>query len=415
VTILDVTTPHGSAPAAPRKLYRSSDGRLLGGVALGLARHLGVDPLLVRAAFALLALANGAGVLLYAAFWIVVPLEEVGDAPGRTRRRGAALRDNTPELLALGALMFGALLLVQAAGLGLDARVVWPFAAVGFGVALLWRHADESQRARWWQVGGRVRGWGLARAVVGGVLVLIGGGLFLVTRGELQRAREGLLGTAVIVTGLVLIFSPYWVRMARELTTERYERIRSQERAEFAAHVHDSVLHTLTLIQRHVDDPRTVVRLARAQERELRNWLYRPAEDADSTLAPAVQRLAAEVEDIHGVSIDVVCVGDSPLDEALSAQLQAAREAMVNAAKYAGEDTISVYTEVEPGQVTIFVRDRGEGFDLDAVPADRLGVRQSIVGRMERHGGKAVLRRTPAGGTEVQLEMARTSGDGRQA
>jgi len=371
-----------------------------------LAQHLGVDTLVVRAAFVLLTFASGAGVVIYGAFWIVVPL--AGDeVPVRTRRPRDRDRD-WAELTALGALVFGGLLLAEALGLGFDSRIVWPLAAVGFGVALIWRQADEAQRTRWWSMGGRFWGLWLARAVAGGVLVLIGGGLFLATRGELRQAREGLLGTAVIVTGLLLIFGPYWVRMARELTAERRERIRSQERAEFAAHVHDSVLHTLTLIQRSVDDPREVTRLARAQERELRTWLYQPAEDATQTLAAAVQRLAAEVEDAHGVPIDVVCVGDCPLDESLSAQLQAAREAMVNAAKYAAVDTISVYAEVEPDQVTVFVRDRGLGFDLDAVSEDRLGVRQSIIGRMQRNGGKATVRSVPGEGTEVQLAMTRS-------
>jgi signal transduction histidine kinase len=377
---------------------------MLGGVASGLAQHIGVDTLVIRAAFILLSFASGAGVVMYAAFWIVVPL---GDDVVPPRRRE---RDRSwVQLAALAALVFGGLLLVQALGLGFGGRIVWPLAAVGFGVALLWRQADEAQRTRWWSIGGRFWGWGLARTAAGGVLVLVGGGLFLATRGELGQAREGLLGTAVIVTGLLLIFGPYWVRMARELTEERRARIRSQERAEFAAHVHDSVLHTLTLIQRNVDDPREVTRLARAQERELRTWLYRPAEDPDQTLAAAVQRLTAEVEDAHGVPIEVVCVGDCPLDEGLSAQLQAAREALVNASKYAAEDTISVYAEVEPDQVTIFVRDRGAGFDLDAVPEDRLGVRQSIIGRMQRNGGKAIVRSTPGEGTEVQLEMTRSN------
>jgi signal transduction histidine kinase len=399
-----VTSPLNPAPAAPRKLYRSSQGRMLGGVASGLARHLGVDTIVVRAAFVLLTFAGGAGLLAYAAFWVVVPLAR--EEPSRPRLRD---RDKDwAELIALGALVAGGLLLAQVLGLGFDSRIVWPLAAVCFGLALIWRQADEAQRDRWWSMGGRFWGLWLARAVAGGVLVLIGGGLFLATRGELRQAREGLLGTAVIVTGLLLIFGPYWLRMARELTAERRERIRSQERAEFAAHVHDSVLHTLTLIQRSVDDPREVTRLARAQERELRTWLYQPAEDPTQTLAAAVQRLAAEVEDAHGVPIDVVCVGDCPLDESLSAQLQAAREAMVNAAKYAAVDTISVYAEVEPDQVTIFVRDRGLGFDLDAVSEDRLGVRQSIIGRMQRNGGEAIVRSVPGEGTEVQLAMTRS-------
>jgi signal transduction histidine kinase len=198
-------------------------------------------------------------------------------------------------------------------------------------------------------------------------------------------------------------------------------RIRAQERAEVAAHVHDSVLHTLTLIQRNAEKPREVARLARAQERELRAWLYRSAErperpdkaaeeDAEpaATLADAVRATAAEVEDHHGVPIEVVCVGDCPLDEPLGAQLQAAREAMVNAAKYGGEGgPVRVFAEVEGRTVFVSVRDRGPGFDPETVPADRMGVRESIIGRMRRNGGRARVRSAPGEGTEVELTMER--------
>ncbi len=167
------------------------------------------------------------------------------------------------------------------------------------------------------------------------------------------------------------------------------------------------MLHTLTLIQRRADDPREVQRLARVQERALRSWLYQRRTDDETTVSPALERVAAEVEEAHGVPIEVVCVGDCPLDDGLRATLQAAREAMVNAAKYAGADAISVFCEVEPEEVLVFVRDRGTGFDLDAVPADRMGVRGSIIGRMERHGGHARVRTAPGEGTEVQLRMPR--------
>jgi signal transduction histidine kinase len=174
------------------------------------------------------------------------------------------------------------------------------------------------------------------------------------------------------------------------------------------------VLHTLTLILRHSDDSKEVARLARAQERDLRQWLYRSGDPKDEgtpeTLAESVRKVAAEVEDLHGVPVEVICVGDAPMDEKLGAQLQAAREAMVNAAKYGGGEPVSVYAEVEGSTVWVFVRDRGPGFDLDAVPEDRMGVRGSIIGRMQRNGGHARVRPAPAGGTEVELEMERASG-----
>jgi len=158
-------------------------------------------------------------------------------------------------------------------------------------------------------------------------------------------------------------------------------------------------------IQRHVDDPREVQRLARGQERELRTWLYRPSSDQGRDFGRALECVLAEIEDSQGVSIDVIVVGDCEIDDRLNATLQAAREAALNAAKHSGSDAISVYAEIEPAKVTVFVRDRGKGFDLGAMPEDRLGVRESILGRMERHGGKAFIRTAPGEGTEVRLEM----------
>jgi two-component sensor histidine kinase len=221
-----------------------------------------------------------------------------------------------------------------------------------------------------------------------------------------------------VIAGVGLLVGPWLVRMTQDLSDERLMRIRAQERAEVAAHVHDSVLHTLTLIQRGADDPGEVRRLARAQERELRAWLYKPEswgkeeDEEPASLAEAVRRTAAEVEDHHGVPIEVVVVGDCPLDEKLGAQLQAAREAMVNAAKYGGDGgPVQVYAEVEGRTVFVSVRDRGPGFDLDTVPGDRMGVRESIIGRMQRNGGMAQLRSAPDGGTVVELEMERAQDD----
>jgi signal transduction histidine kinase len=245
----------------------------------------------------------------------------------------------------------------------------------------------------------------LVTAGVSGVFVLQGSAAHLGS--VLQAALAVLVGTA-------LLAGPYLVRMTQDLSEERLMRIRAQERAEVAAHVHDSVLHTLTLIQRNAESASEVRRLARAQERELRNWLYKPEgtgkeeDDEPGTLAEAVRRSAAEVEDKHGVPIEVVVVGDCPLDDRTGAQMQAAREAMVNAAKYGGEGgAVQVYAEVEGRTVFVSVRDRGPGFDFDSIPADRMGVRESIIGRMERNGGTARLRAVPSGGTEVELEMER--------
>ncbi|MEU2659921.1 PspC domain-containing protein [Streptomyces sp. NPDC007325] len=406
-----------------RRLYRSADGRWLGGVARGLAGHLGLPVAWVRAVFAVLVLTEGLGLLLYAVFWIVVPLGVGGRAEHRSvfeyaedgRRR--LRKPDRGQILALVALAIGAAIFI--ANLRIDGetgRYVWPTLLIGVGVVLVWRQADNA-RAETWK--GRPvkhgRGFHLLRGLVGVALVGTGLAVFVVVRGSVAQIGTALTASVAVLTGIALLAGPWLIRMSQDLTAERTLRIRAQERAEVAAHVHDSVLHTLTLIQRNADDAGEVRRLARAQERELRNWLYKPEgtgkDEEPETLAEAVKRAAAEVEDKHGVPLEVVVVGDCPLDEKLTAQMQAAREAMVNAAKYGGEGgAVQVYAEVEGRTVFVSVRDRGPGFDLDEVPEDRMGVRESIIGRMQRNGGTARLRAVPGGGTEVELEMERADG-----
>ena len=219
-------------------------------------------------------------------------------------------------------------------------------------------------------------------------------------------ARAGLLSTVVVVVGLALLSSPWWFALTADLREERRRRIRSQERAEVAAHLHDSVLQTLALIQRAAGSPEEVARLARSQERELRGWLY-GSRAGEGTLSAALASIAEDVEQAHRVPVEVVAVGDAALDERLSALVAATREAVVNAARHAGAPVVDVYAEVEPALVSVFVRDRGAGFDPAAVPADRHGLAGSVVGRMERHGGSARVRSAPGAGTEVQLELPR--------
>ncbi|MEV4330239.1 PspC domain-containing protein [Streptomyces sp. NPDC049597] len=420
--------PTETEEMAVRKLYRSADGRMLGGVARGLAGHLGLPVVWVRLLFLALFMADGLGALLYAVFWIVVPLGVGGRAAeprsvfettpdGRRRLR----KPDKGQLFALVALLVGAAVFVGNVDTnGTANRYVWPTLLIGAGVVLVWRQADNARRARWTSLdtdSRRRRLVQLARALAGVALVGMGLTVFIVVRGSAAQLGNVLTAAIAVIAGVALLAGPWLVRMTQDLSEERTMRIRAQERAEVAAHVHDSVLHTLTLIQRNADDPGEVRRLARAQERELRNWLYRPegtGKDEDEepdTLAEAVKRTAAEVEDKHGVPLEVVVVGDCPLDEKLSAQMQAAREAMVNAAKYGGAGgAVQVYAEVEGRTVFVSVRDRGPGFDLDAVPGDRMGVRESIIGRMQRNGGTARLRTVPGGGTEVELEMERADG-----
>ncbi|MFE6485901.1 PspC domain-containing protein [Streptomyces sp. NPDC057757] len=420
------------APRPPRKLYRSSDGRWLGGVARGLAGHLGLPVIWVRLVFVGLFMADGLGALLYAAFWFFVPLGVggVGGAAaagsGRTpgistetapdgRRRLVARKPDKGQMVALLLMVVVALVFVGNVNLGGGAKAyLWPTVLVGAGVALVWRQADNARRARWVEVGRRRRTLTLLRSAAGVLLVTAGVSGIFVLQGSAAHLGSVLQAALAVLVGIALLAGPYLVRMTQDLSEERLMRIRAQERAEVAAHVHDSVLHTLTLIQRNADNGNEVRRLARAQERDLRTWLYKPegtgkdeAEEPD-TLAEAVRRNAAEVEDKHGVPIEVVVVGDCPLDDGITAQMQAAREAMVNAAKYGGDGgAVQVFAEVEGRTVFVSVRDRGPGFDIDAIPADRMGVRESIIGRMERNGGTARLRAVPDGGTEVELEMER--------
>ena len=415
------TASPGAAAEEPplRRLYRSSEGRTLGGVARGLAGHLGVPVSWVRIVFLVLFCAKGLGALLYAVFWFVVPLgtEQHTARPAAAGRRPVRLPRRPGRELLVPLLLLGAGLLVLGGNLryGAANAYLWPLLLIGLGVAVVWRQADNSRLARWAQ---RTRGSKrlllLARTLAGLALVGTGASGIVLIEGWATQLGTVLQASLAVIVGVALLAGPYLVRIMQDLSEERLMRIRAQERAELAAHVHDSVLHTLTLIQKHAENPREVARLARAQERELRAWLYRPQgsgkDDAAEprTLADAVRGVAAEVEDAHGVPVEVVCVGDCPLDERIGAQLQAAREAMVNAAKYGGEGgTVQVYAEVEGRSVFISVRDRGPGFDLDAVPPDRMGVRESIIGRMRRNGGTARLRTVPDGGTEVELEMER--------
>ena len=400
---------------------RRSDGRLVAGVASGIARHLGVNVAVVRVVFALLVV-NGIGALAYIAFWILVP-DEHDDGSGRSRLRRpreairAVLRSHPGDdphrrRKLLGYLLLGvaAASLLGALGLDLGGHSLLPLSVAGVGALLIWWRAPEAQREQWTHDArhyARITDRGPLLIVLGGVgLVVIGVASFLAANDALKQARDGALAIGATMVGVLLVTGPWLFRLVRELTAERRARIREQERTDLATHVHDSVLQTLALIQSQAADPDAVRRLARRQERELRDWLYQPAAanggSATTTFAGALKAAAAGVEDAHGISVDVVVVGDAALDEALTATVAAAREGMVNAAKSSGASNVSVFAEVGDGGVEVFVRDRGRGFDPAQVPADRRGIRDSIVGRMSRHGGTATIRSSDSG-TEVAL------------
>jgi signal transduction histidine kinase len=414
--------PRAEPVAGPSRLRRHRSDRVIAGVSSGIAEHLGVPVLWVRVIFVALAGLGGAGLIGYVLLWAFLPATETG------ARRPSTARDRQQ---AVGLVLLGGGLALAGAALGTawGGWVTGPLGVALVGAGVVWREADASQRTRWRSGAGAVSGvffgggrMALLRVLAGIALVTSGIAVFLLNQGDLGQLRFALLAAAATLVGVAVLTVPWWLRLMRALGEERRARIRTEERAEIAAHLHDSVLQTLALIQRQSDSAREVRRLARGQERELRSWLYGPqgygtvaqARTDGHTEAPAfaatLHAAAGEVEDTYAVSMQVVVVGDCAMEEPLLPLVQASREAMVNAAKHAGVAEVSVYAEVEPGQVHVFVRDRGAGFDPAVVDADRHGLADSIRGRMQRHGGTVTLRTAPGEGTEVQLAVARRKG-----
>jgi len=422
------TTSSGRGATPRPALRRDQQNGMVAGVCAGLGKRLDVDPLLVRLGFAATTLASGLGLVLYVLAWILMPAEKAGDGAATMSDHG---RRGTVEVaLGSGFLLLAVLLAFRELGLPFSDVLIWPLTLVAAGGALIWHrstsgpapvagppsaaltaspgasaeaalpHAGESRPAV------------ISRIGIGVTLVLAAAIVFLQFTGALAAATDVALAALVVAIAFGVIFAPWFVRLAKSLAAERAERIRSQERAEVAAHLHDSVLQTLALVQKRASDPREVAALARRQERELRTWLSgTPTRDAGQRwLAAELEAAAQEVEEAHGVAIDVVAVGDAELDADGKALVAAAREAMLNAAKFAGavDAPVAVYAEASDGRLQVFVRDRGPGFDPSAVPADRRGVRESIVGRMERHGGRAAIHASPGGGTEVELVLDRS-------
>ena len=345
-----------------------ADERVIAGVCAGIAQSLAVDVTLVRLVFALLALAGGAGIVLYIALWLYD-------------------RSQSRWLVVLAVLIAGTLLLHA---LGLSDRSVAGVVLIAAGLTLAWRRGGS------FRTDAPVSYGGLALAAGGAVLLLSGG-----------SPDAAVLAPGAVAGALLMVAGPWLWRLALERDAERAARIRTEERAEVAARVHDSVLQTLALIQRHAGEPRRVAAIARRQERELRGWLYadRPIGDETASLVAALSAAAADVEDLHGVRIELASAGDCPVDEAVGALVLAAREAMTNAAKFAGVDEIDVYAEVGDESLVVFVRDRGSGFDRDAVPPRRRGIAESIEGRLERAGGRATILTKAGEGTEVELRL----------
>jgi signal transduction histidine kinase len=398
-------------------LRRATDDRMVGGIAAGISAATGFDVTLVRIAFVIAAL-TGYGLAAYVLAWLLIPATD-----STATIASKALNDRSGITLAfgVGSVLIVVLLIASAIGAGWIGPVAWPSVVSAAGVVLIWRNApaDEQTTMR-----------GLLESVVGSggghrrlrrrlrislAILLLAGGLAALLSGHANRALLlPLGGVALVLAAIIVTLGPWWLRIARDLVVERQARIRAEERAEMAARVHDSVLQTLALIQLRADQPQQVTALARAQERELRTWLFdgkAPGSiGADGmSLATGVLAIQQEIEAQHKVTIEAVTVGDCDLDEDLSALLAAAREATVNAVKWSGAQEVSIFAEVEPTLVSVFVRDRGRGFDPGLVSADRKGLTESVHGRMERRGGAATVRSVPGEGTEVSLTMPRAT------
>jgi signal transduction histidine kinase len=402
MTGCDVMVVVMSSARPPISLRRGHD-RKIAGVSSGLAEAGGIDPWIVRIGFIMLTIAGGIGIPLYIVLAVAMPDSDA--PPGTGWQWDLHLREfRRPVGVML--IVGGTLLLLRNVGPNIPIGAIVG-STLGFGgVALAYAHSGERERTLMRGAAAKLGRESALRLVLGGALVLAGLATVFGTGHGFSVLRQVVLAAAATFAGLALILYPWMQGLLRDLGEERRERIRSEERAEVAAHLHDSVLQTLVLIQRNADKPRELVALARRQERELRSWLYGDrARETGATLASEMGAMAAEVEERHGIEVDVVTVGDCSLCGSVNALVQSTREAAVNAAKHSGASEVSLYVEVEPEKASVFVRDRGRGFDPGRVPADRKGMSESIEARMARHGGTAQVTSSEGEGTEVALEM----------
>ena len=454
-----MATPY--APTSDARSYepllaRPRDGRWIAGVCAGLAEHLGLRVEWVRVGAVVLTVL-GPGFFLYLFLWAltpeglgvpalpVMPFRTSGWAPGGPvpqlpSTKVAPSRASGPPPASPSAspmtspvdshashwegargegwlyvtvgtivLLGGVALLVERSGFDLRLGLIAPLVVIAIGGIVAFSQLDDAQRGQW--VADDAAGWRAFARVGAGLLLVVVGILALASRGAGWREiSETAFAAGAVLIGVSVIVAPWAVRVWADLRREQAARARADERADIAAHLHDSVLQTLALIQRSAHDPTTVAQLARSQERELRSWIYGGQVGTPDSLAAAVAEVCHEVEDTHGVPVELVATGDQPLGPHGVALVRAAREALLNAVRH-GAPPVGVYLEVGPGGVECFVRDHGVGFDAETVPPDRLGVRDSILGRMTRHGGAARIRRREPG-TEVELTLpAITEGD----
>ncbi len=411
-------------------MYRTQT-RVVAGVCGGLAEHLGISVRLVRAIMIVAAFFSGAGIVLYVWLWLLVPMAGEGQdrgnkfldddgnprlalfrpAAGAVDEQGVNSNEARKRIplgfreVAIGGVLVIAAFIVFGQQRGWDLRLgtLIPLLVILLGAVLAWMQLDDTRRLGLLSItkintpSSMLRlGGGLA-LVITGVIVIVAGS------GSWTLVWSSVVASLAVLAGVGLVLAPWALKFWREFQAERAGHIRESERAEIAAHLHDSVLQTLALIQKNANSPTDVTRLARAQERELREWIYQDNAHKPGALVERIKSVCAEVEDLYGQAVEVVAVGDTELTDRGNALVQAVREAVLNGARHGGT-TVSVYVEAGANGVDVFVKDRGPGFDVGSVPADRLGVRESVVGRMQRNGGSAEIISSDDG-TEVRLHL----------
>jgi signal transduction histidine kinase/phage shock protein PspC (stress-responsive transcriptional regulator) len=417
----DVPTqaPPRAVIGTPYRPYRRGvENAIIGGVCGGMAIRLGVKERTVRIAFSLLALVSGVGVLVYMVLWLSLPRANEREAIAqRLVGQHRQLYRIVIALIAIVAIFF----VLHSLGMPNLGVYTWPFFLSLLGLIGVWRGASPDELDHLEKLIRSAPVIGVAsskgrrnvafRLVLGAVLIFLGLGILHHFGHAWGVATPALLAAVVILGGVLVLFAPWWLATLNDLTGEREARVRVEERANVAAHLHDSVLQTLTLIERAAGDETAVVRLARTQERELRQWLFDPdyVKDGDaSSFTSMLRHLENEIENDYGVRVELVMVGDCETNDAVTAIVAAGREAAINAARWSGAESISIYGEVEPSMISLFVRDQGHGFDVSAVPADRRGITLSISQRIAHFGGDTVIKSIVGVGTEIELSIPRT-------
>lgn len=382
-------------------LRRPKSGRVIFGVCQGIADHLDVPVKTVRMVVTLSVLVFGAGIVLY--LWLFITVPASSERPASVKLAPVPRKElgrRQKLLLYAGIAVAAAGLVLLGGALNIAWGTVLGIVCIVAGAGLAWSNLSaelSTNRA-------------LAR-LGGGIALLVIGVLVLTVRDQpMGRVISSVvLGVGILaVAGLALW--PVIQRLVREVQEAEEKSARESERAEMAAHLHDSVLQTLTLIRNQAGDPEAVGRLARVQERQLRSWLYSDlagAEQGSLSLAEAIRDAAGQIEDLYGVPIETVVVGEADGGGASEMLLGAVKEALANAVRH-GQAPVTLYAELSGAGADVSVRDHGEGFDLAAIPADRHGVRDSIIGRIRGCGGEVNFRQRDPG-TEVQIQLKWTN------